>query len=140
LSSEEYAGLTLNPTPRVADGHSVCKTVSVVHIPELSDFCVRGGIPHVTEGTDDLPAKDSIKVIEYFSSKQRTPYSMKHRTGKSFVFDGLVESKILYEKIMAKGVAVSQRQVIVKGNYVNGTEPVTFKCIGVAVFGNEDVN
>ena len=65
---------------------------------------------------------------------------MKHRTGKSFVFDGLVESKILYEKIMAKGVAVSQRQVIVKGNYVNGTEPVTFKCIGVAVFGNEDVN
>jgi hypothetical protein len=56
------------------------------------------------------------------------------------VFDGLVGNTYLYEKIMGRGLAVGQRQVIVKGNYVNGTESVTFKCIGVAVFGNEDAN
>jgi hypothetical protein len=143
LSSVQYDGLKLNPVPRVVDGYIACKTVSVVHIPDLSDFCVCGGIPHVTEGTDDLPAKDSVKVIEYFqglASGSDRSFSLKHRTGKSFVFDGLVESRYLYEKTMGNGVAVGQKQVIVKGNYVNGTEPVTFKCIGVAVFGNEDAN
>jgi hypothetical protein len=142
LSSEQYADLKLNPTPCVVDGHSVCKTVSVVHIPALSDY-VCGGIPHVTEGTDDLPAKYSIEVIKYFqglAAGRSSSFSLKHRSGKMFVFDGLVESRTLYEQHMARGVAVSQNKVIVKGNYVNGAEPVTFKCIGVAVFGNEDAN
>jgi hypothetical protein len=143
LSIEQYAGLVLNPKPRIVDSHSACKTVSVVHIPALSHFCASGGIPHVTERTDDLPAKDSIKVLKYFQgldSGNDRSFSLTHRTGKSFVFDDLVESKNLYEKIMVGGVPKSQRQVIVKGNYVNGTESVTFKCIGVAVFGNEDAN
>jgi len=83
-------------------------------------------------------------VIRYFQKIAlgvSESFELEHaRTKQKFVFEGMVGRETLYEKIMAKDREVGQRKVVVRGNYVNGTEKVTYKCLGVAVFGNEDVN
>ena len=124
---------------REVDVYESCKTVSVVYAPVFSDFCkCAEKIPHITEEVSDFPAKDSVNVIKYFNSGSSGTLALTSRAKGKFVFDKPLDEQVFYEYVKGGGRTIGQRKVIVRGNYVAGTENVPFKCIGIAVFGNDD--
>ena len=129
--------------PNEVDMYEDCKEVSVVHVPQLKDHCKTDEkIPHITENISDFPAKESVNLIKYFQLEpgKRSSQTLRSRAKGEFIFESMREDMVYYEEIRSGGTLQGQREVTVRGNYVAGTETVTFKCIGIAVFGHDDLD
>lgn len=122
---------------RDAEWFDVCKTVSVVHMPNFTDCCTVEHSPHITERTGDFNPRDSVNIIKYLEGPSSATHTMLCK-GDEYVFDSRKDGVTYYEPLTTGDVIRSQTPVHIRANYVNGTEQVTYRCIGVAVFGNED--
>ena len=136
FESSEIAGLKLEKA-KDAEWFDACKTVSVVRMDALQGFCETGKTPHITERTDETNPKDSVNIIEYLSEESECGRTLSCK-GTEYVFDERMDGGTWYEPLTISGIIRSQRPWRVSANYVAGTERVAYRCIGVAVFGNED--
>jgi hypothetical protein len=134
----------LNPTkPKEVDMYELCKDVSVVHVPKFIGYCKnKERIPHITEDISDFPARESVNIIKYFLDEpsKRSVQTLRSRAKGDFKFEAPREDQVYYEEFKSKGKTVGQRKLTVRGNYVAGTENVTFECIGISVFGHDDLD